>query len=254
MDLFDLSGRVAIVTGGNSGIGFGIAAGLAAAGASVAIAARNPEKTGLAVQRIRQSGGEASVVTADVSDPESIDRMVVETVGRYGRLDILVNNAGGIIRKRPEELSGEEWHWTLDLCLTSAFLCAKAAYPEFKKAGGGKILNNGSMAALFGTPFAAAYAAAKGGMVQLTRSLAVAWAEDNIQVNCYLPGWIETGQTANISQDVPGLREKVTDRCPMGRWGKGEDFAGIGVFLAGPASDYITGAIIPVDGGYSAAG
>lgn len=254
MDLFDLSGRVAIVTGGNSGIGFGIAAGLAAAGASVAIAARNPEKTGLAVQRIRQSGGEASVVTADVSDPESIDRMVVETVGRYGRLDILVNNAGGIIRKRPEELSGEEWHWTLDLCLTSAFLCAKAAYPEFKKAGGGKILNNGSMAALFGTPFTAAYAAAKGGMVQLTRSLAVAWAEDNIQVNCYLPGWIETGQTANISQDVPGLREKVTDRCPMGRWGKGEDFAGIGVFLAGPASDYITGAIIPVDGGYSAAG
>lgn len=254
MDLFDLSGRVAIVTGGNSGIGFGIAAGLAAAGASVAIAARNSEKTGPAVQRISQSGGEASEVTADVSDPESIRRMVAETVERYGRLDILVNNAGGVIRKRPEDLSSEEWHWTLDLCLTSAFLCAKAAYPEFKKAGGGKILNNGSMAALFGTPFAAAYAAAKGGMVQLTRSLAVAWAEDNIQVNCYLPGWIETGQTANISQDVPGLREKVTDRCPMGRWGKGEDFAGIGVFLAGPASDYITGAIIPVDGGYSAAG
>ncbi|MBL6929775.1 MAG: SDR family oxidoreductase, partial [Rhodospirillales bacterium] len=106
---------------------------------------------------------------------------------------------------------------------------------------------------LFGAPFTAAYGAAKGGMVQLTRSLAVAWAKENIQVNCYLPGWIETGQTANIPEQVPGLYEKVVDRCPTGRWGQGDDFAGIAVFLASQASNYITGTAIPVDGGYSAA-
>lgn len=254
MDLFDLSGRVALVTGGNSGIGLGIARGLASAGARVAIAARNREKTEAAVDGIRENGATANTVIADVSDPNAIKEMVAETVKAFGRLDILVNNAGGIIRKRPEDLSDEEWHWTVDICLTSAFQASKAAYPEFKKAGGGKILNNGSMASLFGAPFTAAYAAAKGGMVQLTRSLAVAWAGDNIQVNCYLPGWIETGQTASLEADAPGLRERITGRCPMGRWGKGEDFSGIGVFLASAASDYITGAAIPVDGGYSVAG
>ena len=253
MDLFDLTGRVAIITGGNSGIGLGIAKGLAQAGASVAVTGRNPEKTEAAAEQIREAGGEACGIIADASDGEAVKRMVAQTVERYGRLDILVNNAGGIIRKRPEDLSDEEWHWTMDVCLTSAFLCAKAAYPEFKKAGGGKILNNGSMASLFGAPFTAAYGAAKGGMVQLTRSLAVAWAKENIQVNCYLPGWIETGQTANIPEQVPGLYEKVVDRCPTGRWGQGDDFAGIAVFLASQASNYITGTAIPVDGGYSAA-
>ena len=253
MDLFDLTGRVAIVTGGNSGIGLGIARGLATAGASVAIAARNREKTEAAAEGIRKNGGIAKTVITDVSEKDSIEAMIAETVGEFGRLDVLVNNAGGIVRKRPEELSDEEWHWTVDICLTSAFQASKAAYPEFKKAGGGKILNNGSMASLFGAPFTAAYAAANGGMVQLTRSLAVAWAQDNIQVNCYLPGWIETGQTANLETDAPGIREKITARCPMGRWGVGNDFSGIGVFLASPASDFITGAAIPVDGGYSVA-
>ncbi len=253
MKLFDLSGKVAVVTGGNSGIGLGIATGLAQAGARVAIAARSPDKTEAAAQSIRDAGGEASAVIADALAPADIERMIAETVDRYGRLDILVNNVGGIVRKRPEELSDEEWHWTINVCLTSAFLASKAAYPEFKKVGGGKILNNGSMASIFGAPFTAAYGAAKGGMVQLTKSLAVAWAKDNIQVNAYLPGWIETGQTANIPQQMPGLHEKITERCPTGRWGKGADFAGIGVFLASSASDFITGTAIPVDGGYSVA-
>jgi len=254
MTLFDLNGKVAIVTGGNSGIGLGIAKGLAGAGAKVAIVARGAERTEAAAEEIRAAGGEASAVIADALKPETAEMMVAETVGRYGRLDILVNNVGGIVRKRPEELSAEEWHWTLDVCLTSAFLASKAAYPEFKKAGGGKILNNGSMTSLFGATFAAAYGAAKGGMMQLTKSLAVAWAKDNIQVNCYLPGWIETRQTANIPQQLPGHYERVAERCPMGRWGTGDDFAGIGVFLASSASDFITGATIPVDGGYAAAG
>lgn len=253
MDLFDLSGKVAVITGGNSGIGLGIAKGLAGAGAKVVLVARGAERTEAAAEEIRGAGGEAAAVIADALKPEAAERMIAETVARYGRLDILVNNVGGIVRKRPEELSVEEWHWTVDVCLTSAFLASKAAYPEFKKAGGGKILNNGSMASLFGAPFTAAYASAKGGMVQLTRSLAVAWAQDNIQVNCYLPGWIETGQTADLPQQFPGLQEKITERCPTGRWGKGEDFSGIGVFLASRASDFITGAAIPVDGGYSVA-
>lgn len=254
MDLFDLTGRVAVVTGGNSGIGLGIAKGLAAAGAKVAIAARDRRRTDDAVGQIRSAGGEAAAVIADACEPADIERMVAETVACYGRLDILVNNVGGIVRKTPQDLSLDEWHWTVNICLTSAFIAAKAAYPHFKKAGGGKILNNGSMAAIFGAPFTAAYGAAKGGMVQLTRSLAVAWAKDNIQVNCYLPGWIETRQTANLPEQFPGLAEKIAQRCPMGHWGKGEDFAGIGVFLASRASDYITGAAIPVDGGYSVAG
>ncbi len=254
MNLFDLSGRVAIVTGGNSGIGLGIAAGLADAGATVVIAARNPEKTEAAAEGIRARGGKADVVIADVTDTDAAGRVVGETVARHGRLDILVNNAGGIVRKRPEDLSDEEWAWTVDICLSSAFRFCKAAHPEFIKQGGGKILNNGSLAAIFGNPFTAAYGAAKGGMVQLTRSLAVAWAQDNIQVNCYLPGWIETGQTANLPQQLPGLYEKIVARCPMGRFGTGADFAGIAVLLGGPGSDFITGAAIPIDGGYSIAG
>lgn len=254
MNLFDLTGKVAIVTGGNSGIGLGIAKGLAGAGAAVAIAARDRQRTGAAVNEIRAAGGHAMAVIADATVAKDIERMVAETVAAHGRLDILVNNVGGIVRKSPQDLSIEEWHWTIDVCLTSAFLAAKAAYPEFKRAGGGKVLNNGSMASLFGTSFTAAYGAAKGGMVQMTKALAVAWAKDNIQVNCYLPGWIETRQTANLPEQFPGLAEKIAQRCPMGHWGKGDDFAGIGVFLASRASDYITGAAIPVDGGYSVAG
>ena len=254
MELFDLRGKVAIVTGGNSGIGLGIAKGLAKAGAAVNVAARDPDRTNGAVEEIRAMGGTAHAVIADVADPDSVDAMMADVIERHGRLDILVNNVGGIVRKPPEELTYEEWRWTLNVCIDSAFLCSKAAYPHFKKAGGGKILNNGSMASLFGLAFGAAYGAAKGGMVQLTKSLAVAWAKDNIQVNCYLPGFIETRQTAALPEQVPGIRERVIARCPAGRWGSGDDFMGIAVFLASSASDYITGTSIAVDGGYSVAG
>jgi 2-dehydro-3-deoxy-D-gluconate 5-dehydrogenase len=236
MDLFDLSGKVAIVTGGNSGIGLGIAKGLALAGAAVNIAARDRERTNGAVAEIRRLGGTAEAVIADATDPDSVAAMTAEVTGRHGRLDILVNNVGGIIRKRPEDLTYDEWKWTLNVCIDSAFLCSRAAYPHLKAAGGGKILNNGSMASLFGLAFGAA------------------WAKDNIQVNCYLPGFVETRQTAALPEQVPGIREKVNARCPAGRWGTGDDFAGIAVFLASRASDYITGAAIPVDGGYACAG
>jgi 2-deoxy-D-gluconate 3-dehydrogenase len=142
----------------------------------------------------------------------------------------------------------------LDTNLSGAFLCSQAAQPVMKQSGGGKIINIGSMFALFGSGYAAPYAASKGALVQLTKSLAVAWATDNIQVNAVLPGWIDTELTRDARQQVAGLHERVLTRTPAGRWGVPADLAGIAIFLASPASDFITGAAIPVDGGFSAMG
>jgi 2-deoxy-D-gluconate 3-dehydrogenase len=251
MNLFDLSGRVALVTGGNSGIGLGMARGLAEAGAAVAIASRDEARSAAAV---RQLGPKATAVRTDVTDPEAIKAMVASVVERLGRLDILVNNAGTNIRGRPEAMTVADWHKVIDTNLTSAFLACQAAYPHMQAAGGGKILNNGSMASIFGLPFATAYGASKGGMVQMTKSLAVAWAADNIQVNCFLPGWIDTPLTQAARRQVTDLHDRVLARCPAGRWGDPADFAGIAVFLASAASDYVTGTAIEVDGGYASAG
>ena len=168
----------------------------------------------------------------------------------HGRLDILVNNAGMSIRKQPEQYTLAEWHTVLDSNLTSAFLCSHAAYPSLKQRGG-KIVNIGSMMSIFGAPFATAYAASKGGMVQITKSMATAWAKDNIQVNAILQGWIDTALTRRAREQVQGLHERVLKRTPAARWGEPDDFAGIAVFLAAPASDFVTGATIAVDGGYS---
>lgn len=254
MTLFDLEGKVAIVTGGNGGIGLGIARGLASAGAVVAVAARNAEKSARAVAELEGLGATARATACDVSDAQSVEAMVREVVAAFGRIDILVNNAGTNIRKRPEELSERDWHTVLDTNLTSAFVCSKACYPNMKRAGGGKILNNGSMLSIFGTPWGCAYASSKGGMVQLTKSLATAWAADNIQVNCFLPGWIDTELTRAARREVDGLHERVVARTPAGRWGDIDHFQGIAVFLASAASDFVTGAAIPVDGGYSIMG
>jgi 2-dehydro-3-deoxy-D-gluconate 5-dehydrogenase len=249
---FDLNGRVAIVTGGNGGLGLAMAKGLAEAGAAVLIAGRSVEKNERAVDEIVARGGQAGSMVADLLDEASGARLVAEAVSWYGRLDILVNNAGINIRKRPEEYTLEEWHAVLDTNLTSAFLCAKAAHPELKRNGGGKVINIGSMTSLFGGTHLAPYGASKGGVMQLTRSLAVAWAPDNIQVNAILPGWIDTALTAQARADIAGLNERVLARTPAARWGVPGDLAGIAVFLASGASDFITGAAIPVDGGYSA--
>jgi 2-deoxy-D-gluconate 3-dehydrogenase len=142
----------------------------------------------------------------------------------------------------------------IDTNLSSAFLCCQAAYPAMLRAGGGKIVNIGSMMSIFGAPFTAAYAASKGGLVQLTRALATAWAKDNIQVNAVLPGWIDTDLTRRAREQVPGLHDRVVARTPAARWGTPDDLAGIAVFLASPASDFITGTAIPIDGGYSVQG
>ncbi|HEY8680093.1 MAG TPA: glucose 1-dehydrogenase [Candidatus Dormibacteraeota bacterium] len=252
MSRFDLNGRVAIVTGGNGGIGLAMAKALAEAGAAVLVAGRSVEKNERAVDQIVAAGGQAASVVADVLQETSGARLVEEALASFGRLDILVNNAGINIRKRPEEYTLAEWHSVLDSNLTSAFLCSRAAYPELKRNGGGKVVNIGSMTSLFGGAHLGPYGASKGGVMQLTRSLAVAWAADNIQVNAILPGWIDTDLTEQARADIPGLNERVLARTPAARWGVPADLAGIAVFLAGGASDFITGAAIPVDGGYSA--
>jgi 2-deoxy-D-gluconate 3-dehydrogenase len=252
--VFDLKGRVAIVTGGNGGIGLGMARGLATAGSRVVIAGRNAQKSEAAVKDLVGRGGDAHAVTVDVTDQAAVARLVQATLERYGRLDVLVNNAGTNIRKPVQELAVEEWHRVLDTNLTSAFLCSKAAYPAFKAAGGGKIINIGSMMSIFGASFAPAYGSSKGGIVQLTRSMAVAWARDNIQVNAVLPGWIDTDLTRQAREQVPGLHDNVLKRTPAARWGEIDDMAGVAVFLAGRGSDFVTGTAIPVDGGYSIQG
>ena len=250
MTSFDLTGKVALVTGGNGGIGLGMAKGLAEAGATVMVAGRDGDKNKKAVKAL---GGNADSVAADMAEESGVKAVIDATVQKFGRLDILVNNAGINIRKPPQDYSLEEWHRVLNINLTSLFVCCQAAYPHLK-ARGGKIINIGSMMSIFGASFAAPYGASKGGVVQLTKSLASAWARDNIQVNAVLPGWIDTELTKGAREQVSGLNEKVLARTPAARWGTPDDMAGIAVFLASLASDFITGTAIPVDGGYSAQG
>jgi len=250
---FDLTSRIALVTGGNGGIGLGMAEGLAKAGARVVIAARNPQKSAAAVEALKALGSDSFAIAADVADEASVQALFDQIAERCGRLDILVNNAGTTVRKPVDQLALAEWHTVMDTNLTSAFLCCRAAHPHLKAAGGGKIINIGSMMSIFGAPYAPAYGASKGGIVQLSRALAASWAPDNIQVNAVLPGWIRTELTDGARAQVQGLEERVNARTPAGRWGRPEDLAGIAVFLASAASGFVTGTAIPVDGGYSIA-
>jgi 2-deoxy-D-gluconate 3-dehydrogenase len=254
MSLFDLKGKVALVTGGNGGIGLGMAKGFASAGAAVVVAGRNAAKSKSAAGELAKMGVKTAVLDVDVSDEASCRKMVADCVKQMGRVDILVNNAGINIRKRPELYSLAEWRQVLTINLDGAFICSHAVQPHMQKQGGGKIINIGSMMSIFGAPFAAPYAASKGGIVQLTKALATAWATDNIQVNAILPGWIDTELTQAARQQVEGLHENVLRRTPAKRWGGPDDFSGIAVFLGSKASDFVTGTAIPVDGGFSVSG
>ena len=249
--MFDLKERVAIVTGGNGGIGLGMAKGLAKAGARVIVAARNRDKSSAAVRELSALGSAALAIAVDVTDERSVEALVGETIRQCGRIDILVNNAGINIRKPAHELPLDQWQQVIHTNLTSAFICSRAVHPHMLRGGGGKIINIGSMLSIFGASFAPAYGASKGGIVQLTKSLAVGWAADNIQVNAVLPGWIDTDLTRQARQQLPGLNERVLARSPAGRWGTSDDFEGIAVFLSSAASAFITGTAIAVDGGYS---
>lgn len=251
MSSFDLSGKAAIVTGGNDGIGRGIAIGLASVGASVCIAGRDEEKNEKVRVEIENSGHESISVRCDVNVEQDISGAIAATEDAFGGLDILVNNAGIAALNAPEHMSDEEWCSVIDTNLSSVFKFCRAAHPALAKSSSGKVINIGSMYSIFGSPFAASYAASKGGVVQLTKSLAVAWAGDNIQVNAILPGWIVTDMTAPIRNEMPDLYESIIARTPAGRFGEPEECAGTAIYLASEASNFITGQSIAVCGGYS---
>lgn len=249
--MFELKGKVAIVTGGNGGIGKGIVRGLAALGCDIVVAARNKAKIDTAVNEVKKEFNVKVLgVQVDMNREEQIKALVAKSMDRFNRIDILVNNAGTGILKRPEDYETSEWDEILSINLRSVFICSKAVYPVMKQAGAGKIINIGSMLSIFGGSELAAYGASKGGVVQLTKSLAVAWAPDNIQVNALLPGWIETDLVTQV-KDVPEFDAAIIARTPANRWGMPDELAGAAVFLASPASNFVTGTALPVDGGYS---
>ena len=253
-NLFDLTGRVALITGGNGGLGLGMALGLAHAGADIAIAARNPAKNAAAVAAIEATGRRAIAIPTDVASASDLDDMAARAVASFGRVDILVNNAGATVRKPPQDITAAEWDNVLDVNLRAAFLSCRAVYPHFRAQGGGKIISIGSMFSIFGGGGSGVpYSSSKGGIVQLAKSFAVAWAADNIQSNAILPGWFMTELTAAIPETQPERYDLINRRIPMGRWGDAGDLQGVAVFLASRASDYVTGAVITVDGGYSVA-
>ena len=254
MNSFNLSGRVAVVTGGNGGIGLAMAEGLASAGADIVIAARDSKKGAKALTILQGFDVRSTFIQVDVRDPRSISDLVESVVQEFGGLHILVNNAGTNDRKQPEEYALEEWQTIIDTNLTSAFVASQKVYPHMSRAGGGKIINIGSMMSIFGASFTVPYASSKGGIVQMTKGMACAWAKDNVQVNAVLPGWIDTTLTREARQQVEGLHDRVEARTPAGRWGAPGDLSGIAVFLASSASDFVTGTAIPVDGGYSVQG
>ena len=248
--LFDLTGKTAVITGGNGGIGLGCARGLAASGANIAIWARDSEKNAHAVKELKELGVSARSYQVDVTSRSELEKATAATVADFGSIDILIANAGLNIRMRPEEYSDEIVDQMIDVNLKAVFKCAQLVYPEMKKRGGGKIILIGSLTSVQGLGVAPIYSATKGAVVQLGKSLAAAWGSDNIQVNTILPGWIVTEMTS-VTRAVPGLREHVLSRTPAGRWGSPSDFAGIATYFASSASDFVTGTAIQVDGGFT---
>jgi 2-dehydro-3-deoxy-D-gluconate 5-dehydrogenase len=248
--LFDLTGRVAVVTGGNGGIGRGIALGLAEAGAAVAIFGRNEEKNRTVLAELKAIGIPSLALKVDVTDRSGLAAAMDRVENELGPIRILVNNAGnvsvsgGVLQERPED-----WDSVIETQLNAVFLLSKLAAQSMSRHHGGKIINIGSMYSYFGSGIVPSYSAAKGAIVQLTKSMAIELAPHNIQVNAIAPGWIETEMTAPV-HTMP-LNDEVLSRTPAGRWGQPEEIAGTAIYLASRASDFVTGATIRVDGGYA---
>jgi len=250
MKEFDLTGKVAVVTGGNGGIGRGIAIGLARAGANIVIAARNEAKTRSVIAEIRGLNRRCVGIKCDVNNYDEIEAAVKTTLYELGGLNILVNNAGVSGGGLPQFIPEEEWDRVIDTNLKASFRLCQAAYPALVESGGGKIINIGSEYSIFGSALVIHYAASKGGVIQLTKSLAVAWAKNNIQVNAIIPGWIRTDMTSPVINNE-SFYQSIIQRTPAGRFGEPNELAGAAVFLSSKASDFITGQSIIVDGGYS---
>jgi 2-deoxy-D-gluconate 3-dehydrogenase len=248
--LFDLSGKVAVVTGGNGGIGRAIAIGLAEAGASVAIFGRNDDKNQRVLSELKAIGVPSIAVKIDLTDRAAAAPALKRVMDELGSIGILVNNAGNV------SLSGgilhekaEDWDNVIETQLNAVFLLSKVAAQSMANHGGGKIINIGSIYSFFGSGLIPSYSTAKGAVIQLTKSMAIELAPHNIQVNAIAPGWIETDMTAPV-KTMP-LNDEILSRTPAGRWGQPEEIAGTAVYLASQASDFVTGATVRVDGGYS---
>src|ERR1700690_131192 len=248
--LFDLKGRVAVVTGGNGGIGRSIALGFAEAGAAVAILGHNDEKNQRVLSELKAIGVHSMAVKVDVTNRASLEPALNKVERELGSLDILVNNAGnvslsgGVLHEKPED-----WDGVIETQLNAVFLLSKLAAKSMLARKSGKIINIASMYSYFGSGLIPSYSAAKGAIVQLTKSMAIELAPHNIQVNAIAPGWIETDMTAPV-KTMP-LNDEILSRTPAGRWGQTEELAGTAVYLASRASDFVTGTTIRVDGGYS---
>ena len=246
---FDLSGRVAVITGANTGIGQGIALALAAAGADIAAVGRTPaEET---VEKVRALGRRAEIVSADLSTIEPVNRVVDESVEKLGGLDILVNNAGIIRRADSLEFSEEDWDAVIDTNLKSVFFLCQAAARHMVRQGRGKIINIASMLSFQGGIRVPSYTASKSGIAGLTKLLANEWAAKGINVNAIAPGYIATNNTAALQADETRNRQ-IMERIPAGRWGSPDDLGGAAVFLASAAADYVQGHVLAVDGGWLA--
>ena len=246
--LFSLEGRVALVTGATRGMGAAIAVGLAEAGADVAVHGntRSPDET---CARVRAHGRRALAVTGDLADPATPERLVRETIAGLGGLDVLVNNAGTIRRAPAADTSDEDWLAVVGVNLHGSFRACRAAGRHMLARGHGKIVNVASLLAFQGGILVPGYAASKGGVAQLTKALANEWAGKGVNVNAIAPGYIRTDNTAALQADATRSRQ-ILERIPAGRWGEPADVVGAAVFLCSPASDYVHGHVLVVDGGW----
>ncbi|MGA1818137.1 2-dehydro-3-deoxy-D-gluconate 5-dehydrogenase KduD [Sphingobium sp. WW5] len=247
--IFDLTGKVAIVTGANTGIGQAIALSLAAAGADIAAVGRTPaEET---VEKVRALGRKAEIVSADLSSIEPVQRVVDETIAKLGGLDILINNAGIIRRADSVDFTEEDWDAVIDTNLKSTFFLAQAAGRHMLAQGSGKIVNIASLLSFQGGIRVPSYTASKSGVAGLTKLLANEWAAKGVNVNAIAPGYIATNNTAALQADETRNRQ-IQERIPAGRWGEASDIGGAAVFLASSAANYIHGHVLAVDGGWLA--
>ena len=248
--MFDLTGRVAVITGGYDGIGRGIADGLAEAGSDIVICSRNYKRCAEACTEIEDFGVRAFPIECDISRADQVENLISETIKKMGKLNILVNNAGVSGSEKPIlEMSDEDWDDVLDVNLKGSFLCARAAVKEMIKQGGGKIINVSSITAFIAMQNVSAYCASKGGLVQLTKAMALEFAKYNVQVNALCPGYFLTPMSRGLYQ--PEIWNKIVHRnVPMGRMGKPEELKGTAIYLASSATDFMTGACIVIDGGH----
>ncbi|MFZ5946110.1 MAG: SDR family NAD(P)-dependent oxidoreductase [Bacillota bacterium] len=248
---FDLSNKVAIVTGATKGLGYGIALGLGQAGANIVVVSRTRADCEKVSNEIKGLGRDALAMPTDISKPENIENLIKGTLEKFGKIDILVNNAGTAVTKKAEDLTEEDWDCVVDTNLKGVFLLTKAAGKTMIEQKRGKIINIASIFGLVGDKSILPYLASKGGVIQLTKGLALEWARHNIQVNAVAPGYVLTPMNEKVLSDEK-VYDYITKKIPMGRLGRIEDIAGAVVFLASDAANYVTGSTIAVDGGWLA--